>query len=59
MNERGFELTNIEAYINKLIPEERVEGFKAFTAPVPVKPEEPKPHVPIFGRKNRRYKRGV
>jgi ATP-dependent RNA helicase DeaD len=54
--EQGPQLTNIEAYINKQIAEERVEGFQAYTPRTP-KVEEPKEYVPVFGRRNRRYSR--
>jgi ATP-dependent RNA helicase DeaD len=59
--EQGPELTEIEALINQVIPEERVEGFEAF----PPRPGEtaddeqaqPRPIVPLFGRRVHRYSR--
>jgi ATP-dependent RNA helicase DeaD len=57
--EQGKELTNIEAFINLQIPEERIEGFTAFTPRLKVEPtlEAPKPVTPVFGRSVRRYRR--
>jgi ATP-dependent RNA helicase DeaD len=54
--EQGTILTGIEALINRLIAEDRVEGFEAFS------PREkaaggdaPKRSSPVFGRRVRRY----
>ena len=57
--EQGSELTAIESLINLQITEDRVEGFEAFEQPVEekVKPEEPRPYTPVFGRTIRRYSR--
>ena len=57
--EQGKQLTAIEAYINMMLTEDRVPGFQAYTPRVQQpKPEEPpKPVVPVFGRRNRRYSR--
>jgi ATP-dependent RNA helicase DeaD len=56
--EQGEQLTAIEAYINKQLTEERVEGFEAFTRkPVKPEPEVKKPVVPVFGQRTRRYSR--
>jgi ATP-dependent RNA helicase DeaD len=57
--EQGKELTAIEMFMNKVLPEERLEGFGAFTPRVkaPAEPEKPKPVVPVFGRAVRRYSR--
>jgi len=55
--EQGEELTQIEAFINMQLTQERLEGFEAF-APrrkVQAAPEAPKPAAPIFGRRTRRY----
>jgi ATP-dependent RNA helicase DeaD len=56
--EQGGELTTIEAFINKQLAEDRIEGFQAYTPraaqPEPVL-EPPKPIVPVFGRRSRRY----
>jgi len=57
--EQGYELTNIEGFINPLVPEETMEGFAAFTRPEPVAKEAPKPNLPVFGRTRRRYRRGL
>ena len=55
--EQGRHLTDIESTVNRLLTEERVEGFQAYTARVAAKPDEPKPEVkPVFGRnRTRRY----
>jgi ATP-dependent RNA helicase DeaD len=67
--EQGGLLTNIEIYINKMIPEERIAGFEAFKPRKPETPKHgsngtsatstsapPKPAVvPIFGRKVKKY----
>jgi ATP-dependent RNA helicase DeaD len=69
--EQGELLTNIEMFINKQIPEETIKGFEAFkprkkeppkhatkptngSAPASA-PEPPKPVVPVFGRKIKKY----
>jgi len=48
-------LTDIEAFINKEIQEVRLEGFEAFRPRVPKKDAPPKPVVPVFGRRVKRY----
>jgi ATP-dependent RNA helicase DeaD len=55
--EQGERLTDIEMFINKLIPEERIEGFEAYRPrpPKPDKPEEFKPVTPVFGRRVKKY----
>jgi ATP-dependent RNA helicase DeaD len=56
--EQGYELTSIEALINKQLAEDRIEGFEAYAprvAKVTAKPEPSKPAVPVFGRRTRRY----
>jgi ATP-dependent RNA helicase DeaD len=56
--EQGGELTSIEAFINKILVEDRIEGFEAYlprTAQPEVAPEPPKPVIPVFGRRTRRY----
>jgi ATP-dependent RNA helicase DeaD len=57
--EQGKELTNIEAFINTQIREERIDGFQAFAprAKVEATVEPPKPVTPVFGRVTRRYSR--
>ncbi len=55
--EQGEQLTRIEAFINKQLHHDHIEGFEAFTRKAE-KPEgaaeEKKPHVPVFGRKSRK-----
>jgi ATP-dependent RNA helicase DeaD len=66
--EQGGLLTSIEMYMNKVIPEDRIAGFEAFKprqreAPkhgtngaIPGStPQPPKPVVPVFGRKIKKY----
>jgi ATP-dependent RNA helicase DeaD len=56
--EQGKELTAIEMLINTQLTAERVEGFEAFTPKQeekPNQPEAPKPYVPVFGQKVKRY----
>jgi ATP-dependent RNA helicase DeaD len=52
--EEGKELTRIEDFINKVIPEDRLEDFQAYEPRVK-NPEEHKPAAPIFGRRTKRY----
>jgi ATP-dependent RNA helicase DeaD len=50
MPEQGGLLTDIEMTINKLIPEDRIEGFEAFRPRAkPVDPVQPKPLVTASG----------
>jgi ATP-dependent RNA helicase DeaD len=54
--EQGEQLTAIEAFINKQLDHDKIDGFQAYTPKVEVaKPKETKPHVPLFGRRVRRY----
>jgi ATP-dependent RNA helicase DeaD len=54
--EQGEQLTAIEALINRQLDVDRVNGFDAYTPrKVEAKKEEPKPYVPVFGRRTRRY----
>jgi ATP-dependent RNA helicase DeaD len=56
--EQGELLTSIEAFINRQLEEDRVDGFQAYTpraAKVEAAAEAPRPVVPIFGRRTRRY----
>jgi ATP-dependent RNA helicase DeaD len=57
--EQGKELTAIEMFIDRQLPEERLDGFEAFAprSQTPVEQEPPKPNVPVFGRFVRRYSR--
>lgn len=52
--EQGKTLTLIEETINRLIAEDRVEGFDAFVPRVKA-PTENKPTIPIFGRPRKKY----
>jgi ATP-dependent RNA helicase DeaD len=52
--EEGEELTRIENFINKVIPEDRLDGFQAYEKRVK-NPDEPKEVKPIFGRRSKRY----
>src|SRR5207253_10075415 len=54
--EQGRQLTNIEAFSNKQLDEDHIEGFDAYT-PRPVQEPEIKPYVPVFGHRSRRYSR--
>ena len=46
--------------MNKIVPEEKVEGFGLEPEPEKsVEPEAPKEVRPVFGRSARRYRRGV
>jgi ATP-dependent RNA helicase DeaD len=54
--EQGEQLTAIEAFINQQIPQDQVAGFQALTPREPRPAEEaPKPVVPVFGRRIKRY----
>jgi ATP-dependent RNA helicase DeaD len=54
--EQGDRLTAIESFINKEIPEERLEGFEAYRPRVRVEqPAEFKPVAPVFGRRVKKY----
>ena len=52
--EEGKELTRIEDFINKLIPEDRFDEFQAYEPRVK-NPDEPREVKPIFGRRSKRY----
>jgi ATP-dependent RNA helicase DeaD len=54
--EQGQRLTDIEAFINKELDSDGIEGFDAYTPRVKdeTKPEF-KPVVPVFGRRVKRY----
>ena len=55
--EQGPQLTAIEAFINKVIEQDKFEGFQSFTPRIKEAPEAPKAVIPIFGRRSRRYSR--
>ena len=59
--DQGELLTAIEIYINKQVPEDKPEGFQAFVPKLAkeVVPEAPKPVVPVFGRRTRKYSNRV
>jgi ATP-dependent RNA helicase DeaD len=52
--EEGSELTRIEDFINKMIPEDRIDGYETFTPRIKTA-DEPKEAKPIFGRRTKRY----
>ena len=56
--EQGDQLTAIESFINMQLAQDRLEGFQGYTPKsdeLPTAAEPPKPSVPIFGRRTRRY----
>ena len=56
--EQGGALTDIEIFINKMIPEQLVEGFDAYVPRPPKVPQaeaERKPVTPVFGRRRKKY----
>jgi ATP-dependent RNA helicase DeaD len=56
--DQGELLTNIEAFINKQLEEDRIDGFQAYSpraAKAEAAQEAPRPIVPVFGRRVRRY----
>jgi ATP-dependent RNA helicase DeaD len=55
--EQGKHLTEIEGFINKQLTETKIEGFQAYTPRIRIetKPEQPKPIMPVFGRRQKRY----
>jgi ATP-dependent RNA helicase DeaD len=56
--EQGELLTAIEVFINKQLTEDRIEGFQSYVpraAKEQTEPEPPRPIVPMFGRRTRRY----
>jgi ATP-dependent RNA helicase DeaD len=54
--EQGEQLTAIESFINKQIEQDRIDGFQALPPRRQEKePEEPRPIIPVFGRRTRRY----
>jgi ATP-dependent RNA helicase DeaD len=61
--DQGHHLTDIEVFINKEIPEEKVEGFTAYKpkpkAQAPQAETEKKPAPPVFGRRSKRYSNRV
>jgi ATP-dependent RNA helicase DeaD len=58
--EQGGLLTAIECFINLQLANYEIDGFAAHAPRVkPEQPEEPKPLVPVFGRRVKRYRRGL
>jgi ATP-dependent RNA helicase DeaD len=58
--EQGKQLTAIEAFINKQLEADRIEGFQAMSPRVQqssVADEPPRGVIPMFGRRTRRYRR--
>src|SRR5262249_48819857 len=54
--EQGEQLTAIEAFINRQIDEDQIEGFEAFAPRVRAEgPAAPKAAAPVFGRRVKRY----
>jgi ATP-dependent RNA helicase DeaD len=55
--EQGPQLTDIECLINMQVRPDRIDGFEAVQPrqPAEKKPEAPKPVVPVFGRRVKRY----
>jgi ATP-dependent RNA helicase DeaD len=53
--EQGELLTQIETFINKEIPAERIDGFEAARPRVKAAPGEAKPVVPVYGRRVKKY----
>jgi ATP-dependent RNA helicase DeaD len=58
--EQGEQLTAIECFINMQLTKYQINGFEAHAPRVKVEqPEQPKPVVPVFGRRVKRYRRGL
>jgi ATP-dependent RNA helicase DeaD len=58
--EQGKQLTAIEAFINRELEHDGIEGFRACEprpAPADAPAEPPRPVIPVFGRRTRRYSR--
>jgi ATP-dependent RNA helicase DeaD len=54
--EQGEQLTSIESFINKQIPEDHIADFQAYLPRLRMeKPESSRPTVPVFGRRIKRY----
>ena len=56
--EQGEQLTAIEMFINGQVEQRRVKGFEPVRQP-PKAEEAPKPHVPVYGKRLRRYRRAL
>jgi ATP-dependent RNA helicase DeaD len=58
--EQGEQLTAIECFINMQLSKYHMDGFDAYEPRLkPEEPAEPKPVVPVFGRRVKRYRRGL
>jgi ATP-dependent RNA helicase DeaD len=58
--EQGEQLTAIECFINHQLTKDHINGFEAHAPRVKLEqPEQPKPIVPVFGRRVKRYRRGL
>jgi ATP-dependent RNA helicase DeaD len=58
--EQGEQLTAIECFINMQLAKYHIDGFEAHAPRIKVEqPELPKPVVPVFGRRVKRYRRGL
>lgn len=58
--EQGEQLTAIECFINMQLAKYQIDDFEAHTPRVKAEePEQPKPVVPVFGRRVKRYRRGL
>jgi ATP-dependent RNA helicase DeaD len=56
--EQGSQLTDIETFINKVIPEDHIPGYRWYTPRAARKAAEaavPKESQPVFGRRTKRY----
>jgi ATP-dependent RNA helicase DeaD len=53
--EQGTQLDRIEAFIDKMIPQDKIEGFEAFTPKPATTTAAPKAASPVFGRRTKRY----
>jgi ATP-dependent RNA helicase DeaD len=53
--DQGELLTGIEHLINRLIEEDRIDGFQAFMPRMKEEKREPSKSVPVFGRQRRKY----
>ncbi len=56
--EEGKDLTRIELFVNRMILQEQIDGFEAFTPRMipETSPDEPKPAPsPVFGRRTKKY----
>jgi ATP-dependent RNA helicase DeaD len=57
--EEGKKLTAIEHVMNCLVEEDRIEGFEAYEPKPEVDEESPRQVLPVFGRRVKRYRRGL